>query len=391
MCVVARKRKAMSGVSEELLQEHAGIGIQQAGRDRLVIRRATRSDEDAARSLFAVRRQAEEATSSDARGPELDRAGRILWLALDGDRAVGMTSVQERQLRVGDELFRIAYWTGLFIDPSYRSFFIYPRLISAMYVGLREMGIHRLYAAVRRQQIAEAHLKIGFKKIGDMAVLAKPVRPALLFAKYKRFILRDGDHRFLRALCSIPDAVAGLGVRFQGPRAGASWEVIEIPWGSDDVADLARLYAVAHAGLTIQTWSVESLRARYAGQGSDYRLLAVRHQGTLRAAAIVRMVERSEGIRAGVILDLIHEPNSDRAAKMALAGVERLALASGCEGLLLLDGLSPDDARLVRSRGYLKSPEKYSLLMWTDRGMDPLCLPQDLRSWRFAFGDHDTF
>jgi hypothetical protein len=157
------------------------------------------------------------------------------------------------------------------------------------------------------------------------------------------------------------------------------------------VAGLARLYAEGHAGQTAQTWNVESLRARYAGQGSDYRLLAVRHQGRLRAAAIVRTVERAEGILAAVILDLIHEPNSTRAAKMALAGVERLALASGCEGVLLLDGLSPDDASLVRSRAYLKSPEKYSLLMWTDRGMDPLRFPQDLRSWRFGFGDHDTF
>jgi N-acetylglutamate synthase-like GNAT family acetyltransferase len=381
----------MSRVSGESLQEYVGIGVQQADRNRLVIRRAERSDEDAVRSLFDVRRQAEEVASSDARGPELDRTGRILWLALAGDRAVGMTSVQERQLRVGDERLRIAYWTGLFIDPAYRSFFIYPRLILAMYAGLREMGIHRLYAAVRRQQIAEAHLKIGFKKIGDMVVLAKPLRPALLFAKYKRFVRREGGQAFLRALCSIPDAVVGMGIRFQGFRADASWEVIEIPWSSDEVADLARLYEQGHAGQTAQTWSVESLRARYAEKGSDYQLLGVRHQGRLLGAAIVRMVERAEGIRAAIIMDLIHDPNSNRAAKMALAGVERLALASGCEGVLLLDGLSAEDARLVRSRAYLKAPEKYSLLMWTDRGTDPLRFPQNLRSWRFAFGDHDTF
>jgi hypothetical protein len=302
-----------------------------------------------------------------------------------------MTSVQERQLRVGDERLRIAYWTGLFIDPAYRSFFIYPRLILAMYAGLREMGIHQLYAAVRRQQIAEAHLKIGFKKIGDMVVLAKPLRPALLFAKYKRFVRREGGQAFLRALCSIPDAVVGMGIRFQGFRADASWDVIEIPWSSDEVADLARLYVQGHAGQTTQTWSVESLRTRYAGEGSDYRLIGVRCQGRLLGAAIVRMVERAEGIRAAVIMDFVHEPNSNRVAKMVLAAVERLALASGCEGVLLLDGFSPDDARLVRSRAYLKSPEKYSLILWTDRGTDPLRLPQDLQSWRFAFGDHDTF
>jgi hypothetical protein len=55
--VVVRKRKTVSIGSGELLQELAGIGSQQAGRDRLVIRRAERSDEDAARALFAVRWQ----------------------------------------------------------------------------------------------------------------------------------------------------------------------------------------------------------------------------------------------------------------------------------------------------------------------------------------------
>ena len=381
----------MSIVSGELLQEHAGIGGQQAGCNRLVIRRATRFDENVARALFAVRRQAEEATSSDARGPELDRAGRILWLALDGDRAVGMTSVQERQLRVGDEQLRIAYWTGLFIDPSYRSFFIYPRLISAMYVGLREMGIHQLYAAVRRQQIAEAHLKIGFKKIGDMAVLAKPLRPALLLAKYRRLVVAGQGHRFLRLLCSVPDAMAGMGIRLQGPHASKLWGVAEIPWTSSEVADLAQLYTQGCTGVMAQAWSVESLRTRYAKRELGYRLLGVRRQDRLCAAVIVRMVDRSDGIRAAVIMDLIHEPSAIHSAKMALVAVDRLALANGCEVVIFLDGLSSCDSDIVRKRAYFKSSEKYSLLMWTDRGTDPLRFPQDLRSWRFAFGDHDTF
>lgn len=381
----------MSSISGKLLEEHADVGVQQAGRNRLVIRKAERSDEDAAQLLFVVRRQAEEATSSDAKGPDLGNPARAVWLALDGNRAVGMTSVQERQLRVGDEHFRIAYWTGLFIDPSYRSLFIYPRLISAMYVGLREMGIHRLYAAVRRQQIAEAHLKIGFKKIGDMAVLAKPLRPALLFAKHKRFIRGEGEQRFLRALCSVPDAMAGMGIRLQGPHVSELWGVADIPWTSSEVADLAQLYTQGCAGFTAQAWSVESLRARYAKRELGYRLLGVRRQDRLCAAVIVRMVDRSDGIRAAVIMDLVHEPSAIHAATMALGAVDRLALANGCEVVIFLDGLSSCDSDIVRKRAYLKSSEKYSLLLWKDRGAGTACFPEDLRFWRFSFGDHDTF
>ena len=246
-----------------------------------------------------------------------------------------------------------------------RSFFIYPRLISAMYVGLREMGIHRLYAAVRRQQIAEAHLKIGFKKIGDMAVLAKPLRPALLFAKYKKFIRREGGQRFLRALCSVPDAVVGLGVRFQGLNAATPWEVSEVPSVSDELptspASTNKAMQDRRPRLGVSSCFGRATRERV-------RIIDCSRTASRQAACCG---DRSDGRAcrrdsAAVILDLIHEPNSDHSAKMVLAGVERLALASGCEGVLLLDGLSSDDARLVRSRAYLKSPEKYSLLMWTN-------------------------
>lgn len=236
-----------------------------------------------------------------------------------------------------------------------------------------------------------SHLKIGFKKIGDMAVLAKPLRPALLFAKYRRLVAAEKGLRVVRVLCSVPDAVAGMGIRLQGPHAHGSWKVTEIPWTSAEVADLAQLYTQGSAGSTAQAWTIESLRARYAKEDFGYRLLGVRHQDRLLAVAIVRMIDRPEGIRAAVIMDLIHEPNAIRAAKMALAAVERLALTNGCEVVLVLDGVPSCDTDLIRRRAYFKSSEKYSLLLWTDRGADATCFPQDLRSWRFTFGDHDTF
>src|SRR5215475_2044315 len=75
-----------------------------------VVRKAAPSDTPALQALFAVRHRSEEGTS-DGRGPDLDKPGRTLWLALDENRAVGMTSVQERHLRVRGRSIRIAYWT----------------------------------------------------------------------------------------------------------------------------------------------------------------------------------------------------------------------------------------------------------------------------------------
>src|SRR5262245_29522222 len=192
-----------------------------------VVRKAEPSDIPALQALFAVRNQSEEGTSSNTRGPDLDKPGRTLWLALDKDRAIGMTSVQERHLRVRGKTIRTAYWTGLFIDPEYRTSFIYPRLISAMFSGIREAGLCALYAAVRRQPIADAHLKIGFKKIGDMPVLAKLLRPVSLFSKHKRLIRGTNGQRWLRRVCSIPDSIVGLCVQLQGPHPSEHWRVGE--------------------------------------------------------------------------------------------------------------------------------------------------------------------
>jgi hypothetical protein len=315
----------------------------------------------------------------------------MTWLAFDGDRVVGMTSVLERPLLVGGIERHVAYWTGLFVHPDYRSSFIYPQLLLAMFSGLREAGIHQFYAAVRRQSVAEAHQRMGLRKIGDMAVLAKPLRPALLLAKYRRLIRSNGDGRWLRTVCSVPDALAGLGMRLQRPPVRTPWEAAEIPWDSPEVVDLARLMTRIASGLAAQAWTVETLRGRYATGDARYRLLGVRYRGRLLAATILRVVDRPEGIRAAVIMDLVHEPEATRATRVALAEAEREALAHGCDVMLYLDGLAAADRRLLRRRAYLASPEKYSLLVWMDRGTDAGFFPREIRSWRFAFGDHDTF
>jgi hypothetical protein len=355
---------------------------------RLLIRKAEPLDAAAACSLFAVRSENEEA--ADATDPDLENPRRKVWLAFDNARAVGMTSLQQRRLQVRNDEHSVAYWTGLFVDPAYRSAFVYPQLVLAMFAGLREQGIKYLYGATRRAHLAVAHQKIGLRKVGDMTVLAKPLRPALLLAKYRNLVGAGAAQRLIPALCAVPDAVIRMAVRLQGPWVRTPWQVREIPWCSNELNEVARLYARRDCGYTAQLWTAETLRARYERKDAGYRMLGVWHHEHLLAAAIIRVADRA-GIRTAVIMDLIHQPTETRAANIALSAAERVALASNCDVVLFLDGLAQSDGRLVRRRGYLRSPEKYCLLVWTDRGSDPAFFPKDIRCWRFAFGDHDTF
>jgi GNAT superfamily N-acetyltransferase len=356
---------------------------------RLLIRRAQPADTPAAQALFTVRSHSDTATDEDARCPDLSSPSRLMWLAFDGNRAIGMTGVQLRHLRVRGQEYPAAYWTGLFVDPSYRGQFVYPQLVLAMFAGLRERGIRHIYAAIRRQPVAEGHMKMGFRRIGDMAVLAKPLRPAMLLARYRRLLVGDTGRPWLRLACRAADTIASGCIHLQGPFPLLA--ATPVPWASSavhEVAELARRAAGDHAA---QEWTEERLRARYATAGTDYRLLVVRDGGKPTAAAIVRIVDRPEGIRAAVIMDFLFVPGAGRSARSVLAAVERAALAAGCDIALFLDGVASAESRIVRGRGFIRSPEKYVLLLWYDRGTDPALFPCDMASWRFAFGDHDTF
>ena len=364
-------------------------GAQVAAVARPVVRLAELGDAGKVQALIDVRRETDEATGSDSKGSDLDNPSRRLWLALVDEQAVGMTSVQQRQLRLGQQEHRVAYWTGLFIDPTYRGPFVYPQLLLGMFNGLRNAGIHYLYAAVRRQPIAEAHLKVGFQKIGDLSVRAKPLRPARLYAKYRGLVRRDGSPRLLRLLCHLPDSLAYVAIQLQGPRR--TWSVTEIPWTAPELTEVAALYAAENGEYMTQPWTVELLRTRSPAGTPLIACIGLRHQEQLQAAAIVRVVDRPEGIRAAIIMDVIHHRAVAGAAAAALAAAESFALHADCDVVLYLDGLPALDSRLVSRRGYRKSPERYSLLVWVDRGAESAVFPRQLSSWRFAFGDHDTF
>lgn len=354
-----------------------------------MVRRATQADAPALQELFAVRSRTDESTGSDSRGPDLDNPQRKLWLALAGARAIGMTSVLERQLGSGTRQLRVAYWTGLFVDPGHRSDFVYPQLMLAMLKGLRGENIHQLYAAVRRRQVAEAHVKMGFRKIGDISVLARPLQPALLLARYRGWLRPDGSPRALRALCQLPDLLVRSLARLQSRSADATSS--RLAWRHADVEPVAALHRASRDGSVSQDWSTEALLKRYGAAAAGYELLAMRRDGRLVAAVIMRAVQRPDGIRAAVIMDIACQPQDDSALKLAFAAAENFALDQYCDVILFLDGLSATASSCARRRGYLVSPEKYALLLWTDRGADAGLLPSEVRGWRFVFGDHDTF
>jgi len=315
----------------------------------------------------------------------------MAWVASQGTRAIGMTSVLVRRLSIGHEEIPVAYWTGLFIDPAHRKAVLYPRLLSAMFNGVRDAGLTTLYAAVRRRQVADAHLRVGFKKIGALPVLAKPLRPARFLVKYTKIFGNGLAGSCAQAVSCPPDAFFAWGMRLFRPRVQRPWLVREGTWSGSTVTGLADLYELTRSGQTSQLWTADMLVARYGNAQREYRVMEARRGSRVAAAVIVRIVDRRDAIRAAVIMDVLYEPEAVSAGRLVLDAVERLAFGAGCDIVLYLEGGSASANRLLRRRGYFASSERYSLLLWTDPRANTPGFPMDPHIWRFTFADHDTF
>jgi len=334
-------------------------------------------------------RQAVAKLVREAGGREYDlkrMPDRVVWIACAGERAVGLTMLEPRTLGWEDEDWEAGYWTDLYIDPAYRRTTLYPRLASAMFQHAREAGLAFVYAAVRRPEVARAHLAIGMTKADDLPVLAKPLLPASLIAKYKR----------------LPPAFsilgAGLDVTYAAflrcrRRLSPRWPVEELPWTQANVEQWLELRQRSASSRLHQAWTPASLLRRLEEDpdGAPYLLLGARTNGRLAAAAVYRLIHRRSAIRTGVILEIAHEENGLAALEACLWEIERRASEQGAEVILCLPTPEAMANGALKELGYRESPERY-ILMYRMTSRTPARQPAPgLSGWHYAFVDHDAF
>ena len=316
---------------------------------------------------------------------DLDPESYHAWLALDVDRPAGITMLETRTVRCGERSYRAGYWTNLYIRPEYRATKLYPRLPLAMFAGAREVGLDFIYGAIRRQEVARAHLAIGMKQVGVMPVLAQPLRPFSLIAKHMRW----GAAAAL--LGRGPDAVYRAVLGLRRPAAGRDLAIEETPLDSPTLTALTHLARASSGDRIHQAWTEATLRKRLElnWDREPYRLITARRKGRLVAGVVLRLARR-DTIRAAVVIEIFGNP-SDPAVRSCLEEVRSRAMRMGAEVVLCLPGWDVQGRRVLRSLGYRESPENYVLMWYNSDGVQPDVPMEDPARWMFAFIDHDAF
>lgn len=306
------------------------------------------------------------------------------WVALSGDEFVGLTMLQPCTLQVSGKQCAAGYWTYLGVRPDYRRTALYPRLVFTMISGAAELGMDLVYGAVRRPEVVQGHLSLGMEKVGELPVMAKPVRPVRLLSKHRGF----GNG--LPLLSALPDYLYAQYRSLRRPH-GRNGSVLKDSTASEcDPNSFAALRAGFESEV-LRPLTVESFRKRYQWNpdGDSYRVLSVARSGVTQAAMVYRAAVR-QGVRTIVIMEMGHLPSEEHALRLALFELEKIGSESECDVILCLSSNLPMQT-LLRSVGYMKSNENYVLMMKPTGRKTGCVFPAKIAGWYFTFADHDAF
>lgn len=359
---------------------------------RTSLRRATAADLPAVARLLGERDgQALRTRDVSAALCGLDDRLAVMWIATVGDEAAASTAAYLREVHVRgqSEPLPIGYWAHLFVLPEHRKLMLYPQLVFMMRRAMAELGIEAIITAMRRPEVTEGHLKLGFQAMCSWPVLLKPLRPFALLGKHKSV-------RAASLIAPLGDRLwrAGQSLRHRG--GAAEIEALAAEEVRGDPALLEQIAALLNGcrGSRLGTaWTVEILRARLGGgvDGQPYTVLLDREGGSLRGIAICRIATRGHDIKTGVVLELAGADGRSRGMRALSLACEQVLHDQGAEALLWLDGAGSETSQALRRLGYREAPgETYRLIAYTtDKGEG--LLERDAAAWRFTFLDHDAF
>lgn len=358
---------------------------------KITIRAASREDLPILRELLSARddEQRHDAAVRDHL-MDCDPERFLAWIAFDGDEPVGLTALYLRPLRFdGDEpVDRTAgYWAHLYVRESHRSLMVYPQLVFAMSRGMREAGLDLLFTATRQPDVAEGHQKLGYQLVGTIPVRLLPLRPFRLVARQKKL------GALAEALSPAGDCLWSLWRRLSWRTTGDERTIEQVELDDDRIEGLVELMNRRGAGRIAQTWTPELFRARFRGalDGEPYGIHLACDGKRVLGGTIHRLAIRGNGVRTGVILDLVLSEGHEDLAAPLLASLERRMRLDGADVVLHLDGVPDGSGAAVRARGYRTAPDIYHLLVNPKALVAPGTPDGDLDNWLFAFSDHDAF
>lgn len=324
---------------------------------------------------------------------ELNPAGPpFAWLAKDeqkGGEVVGHYGVIPLVFKVAASRSLGSLSLLSITHSGYRRQGVFSELAERTYDDCRAAGIAFTYGFPNPNSYHGLTVTLRFRDIGRLPLLVRIIDPGPL-CKW-----RIRNRFFAKAVNQISRAFLPvlLPAKESKSSQGMSLHPVETFDGSFDKfweAAKQKYPVLVVRNAEFLNWRYTSVPFR------DYRCFTVRRGGDVKGYIVARCTE-VEGIRTGVILDLLVEPSKAGrdAGKMLVTEatgyfVERGAAIAACQLLA-----HTDEFRILREQGYLVcptllQPQAFRFCLRCHGQNAPQDLLYDARNWFISLGDNDV-
>ena len=269
----------------------------------------------------------------------------------------------------------------LMIDEDYRKELLFPKMELKILREYKNIGIDFAYGLGNRAEVVKAHLSLGFKKIGILAVYAKPYKLACIA---RRRIKSSILNAVIFPGLYIAEKLLGLKRTFNNGDLAVT-DISRFNSSIDPfLSDVQRHFPYsALRNSTILNW-------RFKGSpDARYQIMVTKENGIIIGYVVLRHMEMNN-FDVLAIVDILFSPDRFDVGKSLLNAVHKNALQLNVEMSACLlnqhDPLSP----VLKKCGYFKTPESFSFFVHEPKGTRPQFSEDSFDQCHLTWFDNDA-
>lgn len=283
------------------------------------------------------------------------------------------------QLKMDDSILLGVLASNLVISKHARKKSPFIPLQSQFTKEYQASGYSFAYGVITRQGVLEPHMRMGWKRVGDISIYVRPINFVQLLNKFIK-------NKALQILAKIPILLAGKLFNLLTRINSGSVLVQKIVTFDNSFSRFLDAWNGSQKISALRT--VEILNWRYcAFKSRQYQIFSAKKNGEVTGYMVLRVMQMKQ-FYAVALVDLL-ALNGDKETASALIN-ECLNFSKKIKVDVVATPLTPHHpfAKLFMRFGFIKSPEKFTLVTHTPKGT--INLSKDRFSdWFINWFDHD--
>ena len=283
-------------------------------------------------------------------------------------------------MKFGDQRLLSCFAANIVIDESARKKALFFPLQKHFVSLLGSLGYDFSYGLMTRPPVLKPHLAVGWKKIGELKVFARPVAAGHIVSKLfpKLGFQRTLDY-LSRPFQFVFDALTVKGrhqvVLTEVDRFDASCEVFLSQWtASQDIAAVR---------------SVDVLNWRFRGFAErNYKITIARRAGQACGYMVTRVMPMQQFLTLAVV-DLVAMDSDRETVSALLDAAAALAREAKVDVLTTAFAEHYPFRSLLRRKGFIETPEKFTLVTRVPKTSTLELDASIFKRWFINWFDHD--